>query len=270
MRTIILPRFRAAQSEVQAKALPFRMRIPTALLAAAAILPGTQSLHAALVATQSPPAAQATTPAPKPAVAGKGSRTSHRATPPAQPAATPTAQPAPKPPDWPVNDQPGQPSVVWDSHGLRVEARNSSLQQILKDVAAATGIRVAGLGTDERVFGVYGPGRARDVLSQLLEGTGYNVIMIGEQGEGTPREIVLSAQPKGPPPPAATNSQTAVNDENSAIEEQQQEQPPPSPPAPPLFRPGFGPGAPIRTPQQILQEMQQRQQQTQQPNNPQQ
>ncbi|MDE3148052.1 MAG: hypothetical protein KGL37_01175 [Acidobacteriota bacterium] len=264
MRTIILPRFRAAQSEVRPKALPFRLRIPMALLAAAAILSGTQGLHAARVASQAPPAAQTTTPAQKPAAAGKRARASHPSHPPAQPEATP---PAPKPPDWPVNDQPGQPSVVWDSHGLRVEARNSSLQQILKDVAAATGIKVAGLGTDERVFGVYGPGKARDVLSQLLEGTGYNVIMIGDQGEGTPREIVLSAQPKGPPPPAATNSQSAVNDENSVIEEQQQEQPPP---APPLFRPGFGPGAPVRTPQQIMQEMQQRQQQMQQRNNPQQ
>ena len=156
MRTIILPRFRAAQSEVRPKALPFRLRIPMALLAAAAILSGTQGLHAARVASQAPPAAQTTTPAQKPAAAGKRARASHPSHPPAQPEATP---PAPKPPDWPVNDQPGQPSVVWDSHGLRVEARNSSLQQILKDVAAATGIKVAGLGTDERVLASTAPER---------------------------------------------------------------------------------------------------------------
>ena len=55
--------------------------------------------------------------------------------------------------------------MVWDSQGLRIEARNSSLQQILNDVSTATGAKVDGLGTDERVFGIYGPGQARDVLA---------------------------------------------------------------------------------------------------------
>ena len=129
--------------------------------------------------------------------------------------ATPTtpvsvAPPAPKLPDWPVNDHPTDATVVWNSQGLRIEASNSSLKQILKDVAASTGIGVQGLATDERIFGVYGPGKARDILAKLLDGSGYNVLMIGDQGEGTPRQILLSTQPKGDAPPAANGQPPAA------------------------------------------------------------
>ena len=100
-------------------------------------------------------------------------------------------------PHWPLNDRPAEAFVVWDSHGLRINATNSSLQQILKDVSTATGTKVEGLTTDQRVFGNYGPGQARDVLSQLLQGSGYNVLMIGDQGQGVPRQILLSARQGG-------------------------------------------------------------------------
>jgi hypothetical protein len=63
-------------------------------------------------------------------------------------------------------------------------ATNSSLQQILSDVSTATGVKVEGTPGDQRVYGSYGPAPARDVLSQLLDGSGYNVLMIGDQGEG--------------------------------------------------------------------------------------
>ncbi len=184
--------------------------------------------------------------------------------PPAQAASqtpAPAAPPAPKLPDWPANDKPSAATVVWNSLGLHVEASNSSLGQILKDVAAATGTQVEGLTSDERIFGSYGPGTARDVLSQLLEGSGYNVVMIGDQGQGTPRAVVLSQQQKADAQPAA-NPQTATGDENSDAEEQAQPQP--QQPPPPPVRNGFAPGAPPRTPQQIMQEMQQRQQQIEQ------
>jgi hypothetical protein len=172
--------------------------------------------------------------------------------------------------------------VVWDSHGLRIEAANSSLGQILKDVSTDTGAKVEGLRSDQRIFGTYGPGPAREVLSQLLDGTGYNVLMIGDQGSGTPRQIVLSSQPTGPAP-AANASRDTMNEEDYEAEQQQQEiqqqqfqQPPPEPPnirngfQPPAQPPPMTPGGPPRTPQQIIQQMQLEQQQQQQnQNNPQ-
>ena len=189
----------------------------------------------------------------------------------------PVGPPAPPKPDWPVNDKPATATVVWNSRGLQIDAANSSLQQILKDVATATGAKVTGLGGDQRIFGTYGPGAARDVLSELLVGSGYNVLMVGDQGQGTPRQIVLSKVPTGPAA-ASTNSQSQNYDEGGASPDvEEQPQPPPPPPAqqPPSAQPqgpqnpqqnpnGFGPGAPPRTPQQILQEMQQRQQQIEQ------
>jgi hypothetical protein len=193
-------------------------------------------------------------------------RAGHPAPTPAPATPAPIAAPEPPPPDWPANDRPGQASVVWDSQGLRIEAQNSSLQQILKDVSAETGAKVDGLGSDERIFGVYGPGQAREVLSQLLQGSSYNVMMIGDQGQGTPRQILLSTRRAGESMPAAMNNQPN-NDDDSDAEEPPQPQP--QAPTPAAVRPGFTPGVPPRTPQQIMQEMQQRQQQLQERTNPQ-
>src|SRR6185437_12378146 len=106
------------------------------------------------------------------------------------------APPAPPPPDWPVNHQPNPATVVWDSRGLEIQASNSSLGQILHDVATDTGAKLEGLGegrnSDQRIFGNYGPGPAREVISKLLDGSGYNVVMIGGTGDQPPQQIILS------------------------------------------------------------------------------
>jgi hypothetical protein len=219
------------------------------------------------LAAQAPAAHPASTSAAhKPAHPRKRPGATHQSSPTAQ-AAPPVAPPAPKPPDWPANNHPASASVVWDSHGLRIDAENSSLAQILKDVSTATGAKVQGFSSDERVFGSYGPGKARDVLSQLLDGSAYNMIMVGDQEKGAPLQIVLSLRHAGAQPVVA-NSNAASSDEDADVDEQPQPQTPPPQPVVPL-RPGFGPGAPPRTPQQIMQELQQRQQQLQQTNNPQ-
>lgn len=131
--------------------------------------------------------------------------------------------------------------------------------QILKDVQTATGAEIVGMSADQRVFGVYGPGLARDVLSQLLQGSGYNLLMIGDLGKGAPRQIVLSAKKAGDGKSATDKSGAVPTDDDTAEaepEEQPQQQIVPQP-----ARPGFGPGGLPRSPQQIMQEMQQRQQQ---------
>lgn len=170
--------------------------------------------------------------------------------------ASPAAPAAPVMPKWPVNDSPGQPSVTWDSHGLRINAQNSSLRQILDQVSVTTGAKVEGFGADQRVFGDYGPGQTRDILSQLLQGSGYNVLMIGDQGQGTPRQIVLSARRAGDTvTPAVRNpDQDNQDDEPDAEPEQQPASPPPMlrPPVPPSQR---------RGPQQLFEQMQEQQRQ---------
>jgi hypothetical protein len=176
-------------------------------------------------------------------------------------AAVPSTPPAPELPKWPANEKPAPATVTWDSLGLRIDAANSSLAQILQDVATATGAKVVGFDSDQRVFGVFGPGPARDVLSQLLQGSGYNVVLIGDQGQGTPREIMLSSRHAG-------TATTAVNpaparDEDSDTDEQPQ-------PAQPPIRPGILPGRTPFTPQQMQQQMlKPRPQPGQPPSNPQ-
>ena len=175
------------------------------------------------------------------------------------------AQTPPETPHWPVNEKPGQPVVTWDSHGLSIDAANSSLTQILKDVSIATGAKVEGMSGDQRVFGMYGPAPARDVLSQLLQGAGYNVLMIGDLGQGTPQQILLSvrrAPSNSQAPNANSDDDNSGGDDDSAPDndaDDQQAQPP--------VRPGFPGGFP-RTPQQLLEErqrmMQERQQMIQQ------
>jgi hypothetical protein len=220
-----------------------RVFAPLALLAAA--------LGGAMLHAQTP--AAAVQPAKPHKAAHSHKRPVAAPTPaPAPPAApTPAAPPAPELPKWPANEKPAKAAITWDSQGLRIDADNSSLEQILMEVATLTGAKLEGFDADQRVFGAFGPGPARDVLSQLLLGSGYNVVMIGDQGQGTPRRIVLSLRHAG----AATTAGTPApaSDEDADTDEQPTQYPPP-------LRPGFPPGG--RSPQQ-MQEMQ-RQQQMQQ------
>lgn len=185
-----------------------------------------------------------------------------------QTASQPTPLPvpaAPPPPDWPAKNLPVDATVIFDSHGLMVSAQNSSLEQILKQVGAETGARIEGMNgvqADQRIFGVYGPGPARDVINELLDGSGYDVLMIGDRGEGTPRRIVLTVRSGAGQKSVANNTQEPENNEDSEPEsapEPQAEQEPP-----PQAEPGTnGSPVPVRTPQQMMQEIQERQRQLQ-------
>ncbi len=152
----------------------------------------------------------------------------------------------------------------WNGRNLRIAATNSSLQQILRDVSTATGVKVEGEAADERIYGSYGPAPAREVLAKLLDGTGYNVLMVGDKGEGTPRELVLTVRTNSAPKPSAADNPTRQNADDEAQEDPEPpEQTNPVPHRPfgvsPAAQPGQG-----RSPEQIMNEMQQRQLQIQQ------
>jgi hypothetical protein len=78
---------------------------------------------------------------------------------------------------------------------LIVQANNSDLGRILYDVAQISGTTIHGSIKSVRVYGVYGPRSPRDVLSDLLAGSGYNFMMVGLTSQGAPRDLVLT--PKG-------------------------------------------------------------------------
>jgi hypothetical protein len=243
MRTIVPLQSGLVKDKGSRKLPPASGPIPfVGVLAASAVVFAGQLLLGSHPAAAQTPAA---TPAPHSTSGQASTRARKTAHPRKRPGATPPpaaqaetvyAPLPPPPPIWPANDLAVQAAVVWDSQGLRIDARNSSLQQILNDFSAATGAKVEGMATDERVYGSFGPGQARDVLSQLLQGSSYNVLMIGDQGEGTPRQIVLSVRTAGSAQPAPVNT---PSDDDADEEPPQQPQGPPPP-----FRAGFPPRGP--------------------------
>jgi hypothetical protein len=197
------------------------------------------------------------------------------------------SQPAAPPPVAPLTassllDQPAKPAQVHVDDGeLSVKADNSTLSGILHDISSQTGMTVDGLSRDQRVFGNYGPATPREILSALLDGMGYNVMMVGVLDNGAPRQLVLTLRTSGAaaaPGPGSNGGrqmpgirQNAGDDDDDSTPDQQDAQPPrpePNPPEPapqPEQTPPAGQPGQIKTPQQMLQELQQiRQQQLQQ------
>ncbi|HEU5457165.1 MAG TPA: hypothetical protein VFU68_00965 [Terracidiphilus sp.] len=238
----------------------FHWTFPSLILCASLAL---FALPAALPAAAMVPAA--TQPSPHPQHPRHSRRTAKK-----QPAA-PVPPPAPPLPNWPANEQPKPAAVTWDSRGLSIVASNSSLADILHQVSIATGVQVQGFSTDQRIFGSYGPAPAREVLAQLLAGSGYNVLIFGGLGSQPPTQLVLSPRPTGTAPPASPMQQSSYDNADSYDQ-----------PAPPQQGPEFQPSPQVRTPQQTMEEMERRrqmllqqnqthpeQQQPQDPNEPQ-
>ena len=181
----------------------------------------------------------------------------------AQPApSTPAAPPAPAAPSAPVAtdvapsllQQPAQEAkIVFDNNRLSIHAENSSLAGILHQVASSSGMKVEGLGGDERVFGTFGPGAPRDVIADLLNGTAYNVALIGDLDNGAPRELILTPATHGAAAPAPA-AQTNPDDANDQESQEVPPTPPPDVPQPPTTQTPGTPG--VRTPQQLFEQLQ--------------
>ncbi len=173
----------------------------------------------------------------------------------------PQAPQAPEAPKWPANEAPSQASITWNSEGLRIHAANSTLSQILNQISTHTGAKIEGLSKDERVFGDYGPGEAKDVLAQLLHGSGYDYLMLGDEGQGTPRSVILSVRKNTPAPNgnSAANPAPDQPDDDSVVEpdnEEPEQQPQVFQPPQPQPQQPENPQGPM-TPQQRMQLMQQ-------------
>jgi hypothetical protein len=162
----------------------------------------------------------------KPAVHHTGHR-HHRVKP---HAATVEAAPVVAPPALPPAEQPANPAIVEFKDGdLSVRAHNSSLVTILSQIQHQTGLVIDGLSHDQRIYGQYGPGSISTTLSALLDGSGYDFVIVGGgSGHGSPR-LILSAPSAGgavaspvPAPPADVS-----NDEQPQPQPDTTEVPPP-------------------------------------------
>ena len=167
------------------------------------------------------------------------------------------------------------PQVSFQDGLLTIVAPNSTLGDILRGVRKHTSADIEIPPTaSERVVTRLGPGPAREVLSELLNGSRFNYILLGSpQDANALVRVVLVAKavetPAGTAAPGAAPAPEVTNAPSEAAEE-----PPDEPVEEPVDQaveaeqaagqqqPGEQP--PVKTPQQMLQEMQQRQLQMQQ------
>jgi hypothetical protein len=203
------------------------------------------------------------------------------------PATPPTTVPeTPQIPLTPQQRPPQRAQVTYVDGALSVSADNSSLNQILRQIANDTGIKITGGVSEERVFGKYGPADPAQILAALLDGTGSNMILVHREGEAH-AELILTPRQGGPTPPNpnAHSFDDRPNPRDTPPIQATQPEPAPAPVTPPETLPvtpatpaagGSTPTSPsqpdspngVKTPQQIyeqLQRMRQQQQQTPQP-----
>jgi hypothetical protein len=205
----------------------------------------------------------------------------------------PLPPPLPSGPQGPVQQVPLDsmpavaPQVNYAEGQLTIVAPNSSLGDVLRAVRKQTAAEMEIPSTaTERVVTHLGPGPAREVVAELLNGSRFNYVLLGSpadasvltrvvlmaktgpdvpganpQGESQgvnqagnnmapPPQDVGTVPPDAPDAEAADESVEDNSDQNAAADAEQ--------PVAPPDQPG------IKTPQQMLQEMQQRQLQLQQ------
>jgi len=117
-------------------------------------------------------------------------------------------QPAtPVPPPTLAQQPASAPQVSFQGGQLTISAQNSTLGDILKAVRAETGATIELPGNaSERVVGHFGPAPARDVLSDLLNGSHFNYLLLGSSTDpGALDRVILMAKSGGaesssPPP----------------------------------------------------------------------
>ena len=106
-------------------------------------------------------------------------------------------QPAPPLPPPTLAQQPASaPQVSYQGGQLTISAQNSTLGDILKAVRAQTGATIELPGTaSERVVGHFGPAPARDVLTDLLNGSHFNYLLLGSPTDpGALDRVILMAR----------------------------------------------------------------------------
>lgn len=184
---------------------------------------------------------------------------------------------------------PMPPTVSYENGQLTIVAPNSTLGDILRAVKKQTGAEIEIPTAGDRVVTHLGPGPARDVMAELLNGSRFNYVILGspedskvlthivlvpkspDTASANNNNIVAQQPPQqqammqpgnmAPPPQeivqdaqegdqtAEENADDAAPDQATAEAEQQQQPTDPNG---------------VKTPQQMLQEMQQRQMQLQQ------
>ena len=227
-----------------------------------------------------------------PAQAQQQSRKAHskkkQAEPPPPLPSGPTGRPVPPMPLDAMTAVP--PQVTFENNQLTIIAPNSTLADILRAVRKQTGADIEVPAAPERVVTNLGPGPAREVLADLLNGSRFNYVLLGSPSDQTaltrvvlvaksgaqetapnsvarntpppPGQAVVPGQPvdtpEPDPSPEAGEAEAADDNGNNADDNADQQPAEAEQTTPQDQQNG------VKTPQQMLQEMQQRQMQMQQ------
>lgn len=163
-----------------------RLLVSTAVGALAALLP-TSGLHAQTLPSLAPTSLPRNNALPAP-IAG-------------------TTAPGPQ-----TTSSPHPAKVTFADGKIDVRADNSSLNQILRAVSRATGLKITGGVQDQRVFGNYGPAPLSSVIATLLDGTGTNILFLAGDADNAPH-LVLTPRGGGATPPGPDSPAYAAYDE---------------------------------------------------------
>jgi hypothetical protein len=203
----------------------------------------------------------------------------------------PQLAPLPSGPTGPVQQipldsiAPVAPQVSYQNSQLTIVAPNSTLGDILRAVRKQTGAEIEIPVAPDRVVTHLGPGPAREVVAELLNGSRFNYVLLGSPANDALLTRVVLVAKTGPdnvsPPggpsqaeqqqlgivPAGNPGQPQIGpdaneaeatDDNADDAADQAAAEAEQPAAAPDQQPG------VKTPQEMLQEMQQRQLQLQQ------
>ena len=178
------------------------------------------------------------------------------------------------------------PQVTYQNNQLTIVAPNSTLADILRAVRKQTGADIEVPAAPERVVTHLGPGPAREIVAELLNGSRFNYVLLGSPSDESaltrvvlvaksgPQEITpvpnpVAAGSSPPPNPAAGQpepeaaepeaEEQAADDNGNADDNNADQQPAEAEQTQPADQQNG-----VKTPQQMLQEMQQRQMQLQQ------
>ena len=197
----------------------------------------------------------------------------------------PAYKPAPLQP-LPLDQVPAlAPKVEFSNGDLTIVAHNSTLSDVLKEVREHTGAELdIPANANERVVADLGPGPARSVLAELLNGTHFNYVMVGSTSDPKAiQSIVLTPRTSGPDTPMSAANRpggpqgsfgqpTVINSapadaDNDGAEEADAPTEDDAPQADQNQQNSNGQPTTPKTPEQLLQELQRQQQQMQQQQN---
>lgn len=166
-----------------------------------------------------------------------------------------------------ANSPPQPPDVRFQNGLLSIHAENSTLADVLNDVRSKTGtqIQVPPGASTERVVVQQGPAPLRDALVALLQGSGFDYIILGSaQNPETVERVLLTPHVAN----SAAAMQPAYNSQRNEYQyqpeiDQNSEAPGMPLPQPEPVQPNVGQSPAgqssggIKTPEQLLRELQQ-------------